>query len=86
MGMEGKTYAEYLRGDKGLLNHPHLAPRGARPPYNGSIVDQAWETPPKKNHFKIKKFIQQSEARAAKVNKDIRPEIVREIQADLGIA
>lgn len=61
-------------------------PQGARPPYNGNIVDQVWNTPPRRNHYKIQKFIKQSEARAAKVNKDIRPEIVREIQADLGIA
>jgi hypothetical protein len=84
--MEGKTYADYLRADNGLLHHSHLAPQGAKPPYSGSIVDQIRETPPRRNHYKIQKFIKQSEARAAKVNKDIRPEIVRNIQADLGIA
>ena len=84
--MKNKTYADYLRADNNLLNHPHLMPQGARPPYNSNIVDQIWDTPPRRNHHRIQKFIKQSEARAAKANKGIRPEIVRKIQADLGIA
>lgn len=86
-GSRGKTYADYLRqGTK--VNKAYIMPKGARPPQRKSVFGGFEDEPvtPSYKSKTIEQHIKLAEYRERMLNKDIRREVLREIQRDSGLA
>lgn len=86
-GHEGKTYADYLR-QQTRFNEKYIMPKGARPPQRKSVFSGFEDAPifPNYRSKSIETYIRESEQREKFFDRDIRKEIVREIQQDGGLA
>lgn len=84
---ESKTYADYLiEGRNQLINHKHMMPVAAHAPVKGKVTEYGRVAMPRMSDETLEKYVIEARERESKLNKDIRQEIVREIQRDTEVA
>ena len=80
--MANKSYGEILRQNNSLLNHKHMMPPTAHAQVSDSPLDKG-VTMYRRSTKQVERWIRESDERTAKLNKDIRRQIVREIDSEI---